>query len=57
MLINPMTYAMAALRQVLYLGHANPIEVFSMTTAVGVSLLFGVAMTAVSVVLVSRKAL
>jgi ABC-2 type transport system permease protein len=58
MLINPMTYAMAALRQVLYLGHTNPVEdVFSMTTAVCVSVLFGVAMTAVSVVLVSRRAL
>ena len=58
MLINPMTYAMAALRQVLYLGQANPIQdVFSLTTAVCVSVLFGVGMTAVSVVLVSRRAL
>ena len=58
MLINPMTYAMSALRQVLYLGHANPIQdVFSLTTAVGVSVLFGLGMTAVSVVLVSRRAL
>ncbi len=35
MMINPMTYAMSALRQVLYLGATNPIpDVCSLTTAV-----------------------
>ena len=38
MMINPMTYAMSALRQVLYLGAANPIpDVCSLTTAVCVT--------------------
>jgi ABC-type polysaccharide/polyol phosphate export permease len=41
MMINPMTYAMSALRQVLYLGAANPIpEVCSLMAAVCVSILF-----------------
>jgi ABC-type polysaccharide/polyol phosphate export permease len=58
MMINPMTYAMSALRQVLYLGVANPIpDVCSLTTALCVTILFGLGMIAVSVVLVSRRAL
>ena len=58
MLINPMTYAMSALRQVLYLGAVNPIpDVCSLTTAVSLTILFGLAMTAVSVLLVSRRTL
>ena len=58
MMINPMTYAMSALRQVLYLGSMNPIEdICSLTTAVAVTTLFGLGMIAVSVLLVSRKSL
>jgi len=58
MMINPMTYAMSALRQVLYLGVANPIpDICSLTTAVGVTVLFGLGMIAVSVGLVSRRTL
>ena len=57
MLINPMTYAMGALRQVLYLGATNPIgDICSLTTAV-CAVLFGLGMIAVSVLLVSRRAL
>ena len=58
MAINPMTYAMSALRQVLYLGAANPTpDICSLATAVFVTGLFGLGMIAVSVVLVSRRAL
>ena len=58
MMINPMTYAMSALRQVLYLGVADPIpEICSLWTAVCVTGLFGLGMIAVSVVLVSRRSL
>jgi len=58
MMINPMTYALSALRQVLYHGVENPIlEFCSLATAVGVTSVFGLAMIAISVVLVSRRAL
>ena len=58
MMVNPMTYAMSALRQVLYLGVENPIpDVCSLATAVGVTILFGLGMIAASVVLVSRRTL
>jgi ABC-2 type transport system permease protein len=58
MMVNPMTYAMSALRQVLYLGAVNPIqELCSLTTAVSVTILFGLGMIAVSVLLVSRRSL
>lgn len=58
MLINPMTYAMSALRQVLYLGAVNPIqEVCSLMAALCVSILFALGMIAVSVLLVSRRSL
>ena len=58
MMINPMTYAMSALRQVLYLGSMNPIgDICSLTTAVALTTLFGLGMIAVSVLLVSRKSL
>jgi len=58
MMINPMTYAMSALRQVLYLGSMNPIEdICSLTTAVVVTTLFGLGMIAVSVLFVSRRSL
>ena len=58
MMVNPMTYAMSALRQLLYLGVTDPIpEICSLATAVCVTGIFGLVMIAVSVVLVSRRSL
>lgn len=58
MIVNPMTYAMSALRQALYLGAANPIpDICSLPTALGVTILFGLGMIVVSVLLVSRRSL
>ncbi|MBM3801248.1 MAG: multidrug ABC transporter permease [Acidimicrobiia bacterium] len=58
MLANPMTYAMSALRQVLYLGEGQAApDVCSLATAVCVTLLFGVGTLIVSVALVSRRSL
>jgi ABC-2 type transport system permease protein len=58
MLINPMTYAMSALRQVLYLGAEQPIqETCSLTTALSVTILFGLGMIVISMLLVSRRSL
>ncbi|MCI0621916.1 MAG: ABC transporter permease [Acidobacteria bacterium] len=58
MMINPMTYAMSALRQVLYSGTSNPMaEICSLPAAILVTGFFGLGMIVVSVVLVSRRAL
>lgn len=58
MIVNPMTYAMSALRQVLYLGAANPIpDICSLPTALSVTVLFGLGLIVVSVLLVSRRSL
>lgn len=58
MVVNPMTYAMASLRQVLYLGSPNPgQELCSLPTAVFITAIFGACMTLISVWLVSRKQL
>jgi len=58
MMINPMTYAMSALRQVLYIGASNPLgEICSLSASLLVSGIFGAGMIAISAVLVSRRTL
>src|SRR5262245_953999 len=58
MMINPMTYAMSALRQVLYIGNSNPLaEICSLSASLLVTAIFGAGMIAISAVLVSRRTL
>jgi ABC-2 type transport system permease protein len=56
MMVNPMTYAMSALRQVLYLPQSVPVvESSSLAIAVLLTGLFGLLSLGASVLLVSRK--
>src|SRR5215510_2045147 len=56
MLLNPMTYAMSALRQVLYIGNSNPLaEICSLSASLLVTGIFGAGMIAISAMLVSRR--
>jgi ABC-2 type transport system permease protein len=56
MIVNPMTYALSALRQTLYSGSSNPIpEVCSLPAAILITSGFGLCMIVVSVVLASRR--
>lgn len=58
MRINPLTYALSALRQTLYLGSSNPIaEICSLGNALLVTIAFGIATVAASLLLVSRRTL
>jgi len=56
MVVNPMTYAMAALQQGLYLGSPKPVQEFcSLPTATLITAIFGASMTLISMSLISRK--
>jgi ABC-2 type transport system permease protein len=58
MMVNPLTYALSALRQTLYSGTSNPIiESCSLSSAIFITTLFGFAMIVTSVFLASRRTL
>jgi ABC-2 type transport system permease protein len=58
MMINPMTYAMSALRQLLYSGDPNALtEICSLPIAILVTAVFGISTMVASVVLASSRSL
>ena len=57
MIVNPLTYGMAALRQSLYLSQPHPgnSEICSLPWAIGITMVFGAALIFVSCILANRK--